>query len=133
MSRLSKPGAHFGSLLSVRNTHDMALQVGAVRKLTAGDNVIWETLRHWSEEDHTFTYEMQGPSEKQPKELNPFPTFPHNYSATFTLRPITEGSEGTFIEYTSSFAAESGLASATEGAISNLMRAGFAELQKQLS
>ena len=102
-----------------------------MRKLTLGDNIIWEPLLSLSDETHSVSYGMLPPSEDRPLKYSPFPTFPYHYNATIRLRPVTEGTEGTFIDYTATFAAESGLAYATEGALSNIFKSGFAELRKQ--
>ena len=108
------------------------LQVGAVRKLTLGQYIIWEPLLALSEKDTTVSYGMIPPSESRPLDKCPFPSFPHDYHATITLRPVTEGG-GTYIDFAATFVTEANRAAATEGAIRNIFVAGFAELRKKFS
>ena len=108
------------------------LQPGAVRIATFGEAKAWEELVDFSDEAHTMTYILLPHSEDRPQNL-PMPALPTEYKATITLRPVTEGSKGCFIEYSSTFNAESTKAHETEGAFFQMFTAAYGGLRKRFS
>jgi hypothetical protein len=67
-------------------------QVGAVRRVTAGDKVIRQILLSHSDLDRSYTYALCDPA--------PFPV--HNYTATIRVAPISETSQA-FVEWWATF------------------------------
>ena len=108
------------------------LQLGAVRKVMGGGTYTWEELVDYSDEAHTMTYALLPHSEDRPQNL-PLPALPTEYKATITLRPVTEGSKGTFIDYSSSFNADSTKAHETEAIFDHIFNESFGKLRQRFS
>jgi len=67
-------------------------QVGAIRRVIAGDNVIRQTLLAHSDVDRSYTYALCQPA--------PFPV--RNYTATIHVAPVVETNQA-FVEWEASF------------------------------
>ena len=78
------------------------------------------------------TYALLPYSDDKPMKI-PFPDIPQDYQATISLKPVTEGSKATFIEFSAHFNADSNAVPAVEGAFAQYFTAAFADLRKRFS